>query len=103
MDTIQMLQKLQGLQRGAQLFVSYEAGRPSGEVGIAQAKRARIQGIKARHYTGALVNVQMTRRGDITITLFVNERDSGDGQPGNYRVFNPSLGNLVSLEVLSNG
>lgn len=95
-----MLQRLQGAHHGAMVFVSYVAGRPASPTAIAQAQRARRAGISRRHFTGALVNVGMNRKGQVYVTFLVNERDGANGKGPAYRSFNPSLGNLVSMDVI---
>lgn len=96
MDTLQMLQKLQNVHVGSEVFVSYLAGRPSTPTARRQAHRAIQAGINKRHFTGTFSSVWRAKNGDICLTLKeVNEREL------HYRTFNPSLGTLLSLEVMS--
>lgn len=101
MNAIQMIEKLMGVPEGSKLFVSYIAGRPPSDTAKRQARRNAREGIARRHFTGTYTSVRMTKRGHVLLTMWVEERDSGDPmRQGAYRAFNPSLGTLLSLEVL---
>lgn len=103
METISpqgVLQKLENVPAGAHVLVAYFAGREPTPRAIHEASRAREAGIPLHHYTGILTSVWTTRHGDIVFTVYVNERDGREGNPGAYRTFNPSLGDLLLLEVI---
>lgn len=101
LTTTDMLARLSNVSRGTLLFVSYAAGREPTARAIEEArphtenpKRSR------RHFVGELSSVWTARNGDTIMTVYVHNRDTG-GEPGAYRSFNPALGELLALEVLS--
>jgi len=102
MNEAQMAAALRGVPLGSLLFVSYEAGRPPTPRAVREAERhTRI--MSRRHFVGTLEGVWMTRDGQTVLTLFAYNRDReiGSGMvEGGYRTFNPSVGNLLSVEVI---
>lgn len=101
MNTVQMIEKLMGVPVGSTVFVSYLAGRRPTEQAKREAQRSIAEGIAPRHFTGRYESVRRTKKGEMVLTLWVEERDSGDPmRRGAYRTFNPSLGTLLTLEVL---
>ena len=105
-NATQLESKLQNVPEGSIIFVSYIPGRPPTSRAISEARRAIVEeGIAPRHFTGALKALWKTKKGQTVLTLWVNERDSvsrdGAGMTeGAYRAFNPSLGRLLSVEVI---
>ena len=100
------LKILKNLPLESVLFVSYIAGREPKPQALETANRAvHDEGISPRHFTGTFKGVWITLKGEVAFTLWVEERDSiardGSKSPGAYRTFNPSLGQLMTLEVLS--
>lgn len=100
----QMLEKLADCAPGTTLFVGYLAGRKGSGTAAAEMHRAvNEEGINPTHFTGTLEGIKTTKKGDVVLLLWVNERDSvgPDGpKQGNYRMFNPNLGTLRTLEVI---
>jgi len=102
----QLESTLKDVPEGSLIFVSYLPGRPPTSRAIQEARRAIVEeGIAPRHFTGALKALWKTKRGQTVLTLWVAERDSvsKDGAAvtqGAYRAFNPSLGTLLSVEVI---
>lgn len=101
----QVLTRLAGCGGGTQVFLSYIAGRTNtAHRAVQERLRAEEEGINLRHYTGVLENLRVNKKGELNIVLWVNERDSvqadGSVTQGNYRAFNPNVGDLLSLEVI---
>lgn len=97
-----MVHKLQGVQQGQQVFVSYLAGRAPKPRAIEEAKRADREGYVKRWFCGRLERQWVTKNGDPVFCVFTHTRDNADDPQaeGHYRTFNPNLGTLLALEVL---
>lgn len=100
----QMIEKLRSTEPGSILFVSYEAGREPTDRAILESERAVLkEGLARRHYVGELKAMWTTKRGDTVLTIMAYNRDRVSGGKlveGGYRTFNPSLGQLLSVEVI---
>ena len=96
------VQKLQGVQPGQMVFVSYLAGRPPTERQIREAGKARREGYPRRWYFGRLERQWITQKGEPVFSIFTHTRDNENdpAADGNYRTFNPNLGTLLELEVM---
>lgn len=101
----QMESALSGASRGSLIFVSYLAGREPTPRAIVEARRATEElGIARRHFVGTLESVRTTKRGERIMTVFAHNRDRLTAEgfvEGNYRSFNPALGQLLAVEVLN--
>ena len=100
-----VLATLDGLGVGSVLFVSYEAGREATDRAIQESQRALDAGIASRHFVGTLEAVKVNKKGETYFLVYTLERDrrvleTGELEAGAYRSFNPSLGKLLSLEVV---
>lgn len=104
LSLLDSLRILTTLKEDSILFVSYLAGRPPKPQAIKEARRAVDQeGIAPRHFTGKFVRAWVTKKNELAFTVWVEERDhpsNGRLVPGAYRTFNPSLGQLLALDVL---
>lgn len=99
----EMLQKLAGAQQGDTVFVSYLAGRAPNARAIREAERAKREGLAKRHFFGKLESVWTTKKGQSVVTVLCDNRDDERrGTEDGYRTFNPALGTLLSIEVISN-
>jgi hypothetical protein len=95
--------------QGALVFVSYLAGRAPTERAIQEAqpyteKQPMGEGMARRHFVGALEGIRTTKNGERVLTILAYNRDSlknGVRQACGFRSFNPSLGVLLSVEVLN--
>lgn len=100
-----MVQKLSGLPQGTFLFVSYLVGRPPTARAIEEARPHTENPTRARrHFVGVLTRVWTARNGDPIMTIHADNRDTivnGFRIQGGYRSFNPALGELLAVEVLS--
>lgn len=102
MDEREMLEKLNGVPEGATLFVSYLAGRKPTARAFREAERARREGLSMRHFVGTLTGVWRTKKGEAVMTVLCDTRDDERrGTEDGYRTFNPNLGQLLSVEVIS--
>lgn len=101
MNGQEMLDRVRG-QEGSQVFVSYVPGREPTARAVREAGRSSRQGISRRHFVGTLHRVWRTKRGQPVITVLCDNRDDErTGSQQGYRTFNPELGSLLVLEVLS--
>lgn len=104
MDATTAYDLLKDLPLDSTVFVSYVPGRAPSAQALREGERAMNEGISPRHFTGTFKGVSKTKRNEVVFTLWVEERDSiardGTKTPGAYRAFNPSLGRLLSLEVV---
>lgn len=105
MDATTAYEILKDLPLDSTLFVSYVAGRAPSAQALREGERAMNEGISPRHFTGTFKGVRKTKRTDeVVFTLWCEERDSvhrdGTVTNGAYRAFNPSLGRLLTLEVV---
>lgn len=104
LDAVKMLEALKGVAAGSAISVSYVAGRQPTDRAVREAERHVTNPTRSRHrYVGSFVGTRVTRRGDIIMTIFADNRDTernGSLRPGGYRTFNPNLGTLLSVEVL---
>jgi hypothetical protein len=96
-------QKLAGVPQGTELFVSYHAGRKSTDRAVREAQKADDIGIPKRWFEGKLQRVWRTKKGQLVLCVFTYTRynDQDPAAEGHYRTFNPSLGEVLSLEVVS--
>ena len=100
----EMLEKLEGVPEGSTLFVSYLAGRPPTARAIREAERSRREGIARRHSVGKLERVWVTKKGEAVLTVLCENRDDERrGTRDGYRTYNPSLGQLLSVELVGDG
>jgi hypothetical protein len=100
-----MVAALKDVPKGSTIFVSYIPGRPAAAQALREGERATAEGVSPRHFTGRLDRVWQTKRyREWCFTLWVEERDSthrnGTMTRGAFRAFNPSLGRLLTLEVI---
>jgi len=101
MNSEQMVNTLKNVPEGALLFVSYIAGREPTERAIQEAKPHTENPARSRrHFVGTLSRVWTARNGDPILTIHAHNRNTGD-KAGGYRSFNPSLGQLLAVQVLS--
>jgi hypothetical protein len=96
----EMVKRLKDVAEDSIVFVSYLAGRRPSTQALRECSRAGEEGISPRHFTGHFKKVWVTKRGEPVLSVWVEERDS-KGRQGAFRTFNPSLGKLLSLEVLA--
>lgn len=98
----EMTQLLDGVPEGAELFVSYVAGRKPTDRAMREAQKAEDEGYNKRWLQGRLVSVKPNKKQEPVLTLFTytryNEQD--DKAEGHYRSINPELGQLLALEVV---
>jgi hypothetical protein len=93
----EMIAILEGARKGAKVFISYLAGRPATERAQAELARAGSEGEGPRRwYTGTFEGLSRNKAGQAYFRAFVAER----GAEGAYRSFNPTLGTLLTLEIL---
>lgn len=100
-----MLAKLDGVEEGDILFVSYIAGRAPTEKAIAEAVRHTEDPKRPRRYfLGEMVSVWQAQNGDWILTMRVYNRDTiqkdGSLKEGGYRSFNPSLGEMILIDPI---
>lgn len=101
LDETECVRRLQEAPEGAVLFVSYRAGRAPTERAEREAARACREGIARHHFLGTLASKRVTRRGEFVFTVLCGNRDNeATGEQQGYRSFNPSLGRVLSLEVI---
>ena len=95
-------QKLQGVPEGAEVFVSYHPGGKTTERAVREAQKAEDLGIPKRWFEGRLERVWRTKKNQLVVCIFTYTRynEQKPAWEGHYRTFNPSLGQLLSLEVL---
>lgn len=90
---------------GATIFVSYVAGREPTEKAVEEARPHTEDPSRPRRYLyGELTSVWRNRFGEWCLTLFAENRDTiknGIRFEGGYRTINPSLGQLVVLDVIA--
>lgn len=98
----EMLDKLQGVEKGRRVFVSYTAGRPPKERAVREAQKAVDEGYAKRWFEGTLEGVWTTRKGEPVMCIFSTTRynEQDPSAEGHYRTFNPALGTLLTLEVV---
>lgn len=98
----EMLQKLNGVPEGAEVFVSYVAGGKVTERAKREARKAKDLGVSTRWLSGKVVSLRQSKAGDPILTIFTALRyDERTGSSsGNYRSINPNLGQLLSLELI---
>ena len=104
MDANTAYDTLKDLPLESIVFVSYIPGRRPSAQAIREGERSIAEGVSPRHFTGAFKGVSKTKRNEVVFTLWVEERDSigrdGTKTQGAYRAFNPTLGRLLTLEVV---
>lgn len=96
---------LKDLPLESTIFVSYIPGRKPHAKAYQEGERAVVdEGISPRHFTGTFQGLSKSKRGEMVFTIWTEERDSvgrdGSKTKGAYRAFNPSLGRLLTLEVV---
>jgi len=101
----EMLKALEGAGVGSKVFVSYIAGRKNGSLKARlERRRAEVEGISLRHFTGTLESLKRNKSQETYMLLYALERDTvrddGETTEGNYRAFNPSLGQMLVVEIL---
>jgi hypothetical protein len=98
-----MVRKLESMQPGQTVFVSYVAGRPPTDRQVREAQRAQREGYPRRWFFGRLERKWTTRNGDPVFCIFTHTRDDEDNPSadGNYRTFNPAVGTLLELEAIA--
>jgi hypothetical protein len=98
----EMVAKLQGVQPGAKVFVSYLAGRKPTARALVEAQKAENEGYAKRWFAGTLESVWTTQKGEPVFRVFSHTRYNVDNleAEGHYRTFNPALGTLLTLEVV---
>ena len=100
MTAQQMEDALNGVAPGAMLFVSYVAGREPTALAIDEARPHTENPTRSRrHFVGTLSSVWTAKNGDPIMTIKAHNR--GLDTKGAYRSFNPNLGTLLSVQVLS--
>lgn len=100
-----MDETLRGIPVGSLLFVSYRAGKIARERAVLEAHQTTvIEGIPRRYAIGHLCDVFTTKKGERCMRIFADTRHTlkkdGTLKKGAYRSYNPSLGELLFLEVL---
>ena len=95
--------KLEGVPEGAEIFVSYLAGRVATARAQREARKADDLGFSRRWLQGKLHKVWTTKKGELAVCLFTYTRynEQEPAAEGHYRTFNPSLGTVLALEVVS--
>lgn len=107
LNATQVMKVLENLPLNSVVFVSYIAGRKPHAKAYQEGERAvEDEGISPRHFTGTFQGVRLAgKHKEPVFTLWVEERDSvhrdGKKTPGAFRAFNPSLGKVLTLEVVS--
>lgn len=95
-----LLDALAAVPLGSVLFVSYVAGREPTE----RAKLEAAGEVPRRYFTGVLHNVWKTKKGEWVLTMWVWNRKTikkdGTVVEGGYRTMNPTLGELIVLDVI---
>lgn len=99
----EVTKKLEGVPPGTEIFVSYRAGGPVSLRAEFEARKASDNGYNRRFLQGKLERVFTNKRGQLAVCLFTYTRYNLDRPEaeGHYRTFNPSVGQVLSLEVLS--
>ena len=87
----------QGVEKGTIVFLKYRAGRRPTMGAVREAMEAEQYGMEQNEYFGHFDSLNVTKKGDTVLTLFVTNR----GANGAYRAFNPSLGTLEDIQILS--
>ncbi len=96
---------LGGNAPGTKVFVSYLAAKnnPSLKAKL-ERRKAEVLGFSLRHFVGTLEAVKRNKNNETYILVWTETRDKleSDGEitEGNWRSLNPSLGKLLSLEVI---
>jgi len=89
---------------GATVFVSYVAGREPTERAVEEARPHTEDPTRPRRYLyGELTSVWQNRLGEWCLTILAENRNTIKGKThseGGYRTINPSLGQLVVLDVI---
>jgi hypothetical protein len=98
----EMLTRLNGVQKGQRVFVSYVAGRPPTARAEREAQKADDEGYSKRWFEGSLESVWVTKKGEPVMTVLSTTRYNQDDPTAeaHYRTFNPALGCLLTLEIL---
>lgn len=90
---------------GATIFVSYVAGREPTAKAVAEAELHTKDPARPRRYLyGQLTSVWQNRHGEWCLTLFAENRSTLWKDimfEGGYRTINPSLGQLIVLDVIA--
>ena len=95
--------RLEGVLPGTEVFVSYVAGgRAPTARAMFEATKADNLGYSRRWMHGQLHRVFRNKRGELAVCVFTYGRYNADNPEaeGHYRTFNPSLGAVLTLEVL---
>lgn len=103
--TEQEMREIAEASIGATVFVSYVAGREPTARAIEEATPHTTDPARPRRYLyGELTSVWQNKHGEWCLTLLAENRDTirkGIRFEGGYRTINPSLGQLVVLDVIA--
>lgn len=78
------------------VHIDYSAGRPANERGKREFAAARDWNKRPTEYTGNFASLKRNKFGEVVLTLFVHNR----GAVGQYRAFNPNLGEIRAIKVV---
>ena len=103
MSEKEMSDKLDEIQEGDTVFVSYHAGRAPTDRAQEEAEKAADEGYTRRWFLGRLEGKWTTKKGQKVFCVYTLTRyNSKDpAAEGHYRTFNPQLGKLLALEKVS--
>ena len=79
------------------VFVRYITGRKATVQAVKEAQEAADWGKTPEEFLGHFESLRRTKKGDLVLTLFVHNR----GETGKFRAFNPNLGDLKEVQILS--
>jgi hypothetical protein len=79
------------------ISLDYVAGRPPGEIARQEFEQASDWNKRSTSFIGNFSSLRRTKKGDLLLTLFVHNR----GETGAYRAFNPLLGTLRNIQIVS--
>ena len=101
----QMLEILDGACEGSTVSLTYEAGDMRTDKAKMDAERSVREGVGKNYHFGPLTKIWKNKNGKFVFSVFTDTRDTikpdGTITRGNYRTYNPSLGKLTSLSVVS--
>lgn len=102
-DANEMLRRLDGVEPGTTVFVSYQAGREPKPRAVREAMKAERDGYPKRWFVGQMTRKWTTKMGDPVFTVFTATRYNEDipSADGHYRTINPNLGQILTLEVIA--
>lgn len=79
------------------IHLDYVARRPASAIAHEEFEAAQDWGKRPTSYIGNFSSLKRNKKGEIVLTLFVHNR----GEIGKYRAFNPTLGTLRHIEVVT--